>query len=91
MKYAPTKCFWTIDILPQEEQKTQVAICLNMACHYTSNVIRTVVSGLPHCSIAPLDSNKKMVQIADFENIVWEPVLAGKHAANTYLVRNHCH
>lgn len=35
----------------------------------------------------PFDASKKMVQIADFENVVWEPVLDGKHTASSYLVR----
>ena len=87
VQFVPTKCFWTIDAIPVQEPGNQLSICLDLACPYTTNVMRTVIANLPHCKLVPLDANKKMIQIADFENIEWEPVLAGKHAASSYLVR----
>jgi hypothetical protein len=87
VQYVPTKSFWTIDVIPLQEKDNQLSICLNLACPYTSKVIQRVLSNLPHCTLSPLDASKKMIQIADFENIEWEPVLEGQHAASSYLVR----
>ena len=87
LKYVPTKAFWTIDLMDAVEEDQLVPLCVNMACPYTSRVVKSVVSKLSHCIIKEFDVNKKMVQVADFENIEWEPVLEGKQAASSYLVR----
>jgi hypothetical protein len=91
--WVQTERFWTLDVLPGSgnndecDGKGQVLVSLDMACAYTSRVIRSVLARRPHCRIVPLDTSKRMLQIADFENIEWEPVLDGRHSASCFLVR----
>lgn len=84
--FVQTKSFWTIDVIPSQLEG-QLNICLNVTCPYTRKVVQQVLSKFTHCIVMPFDADKKMIQIAEFENIEWEPVLAGKHSASCYLVR----
>ena len=78
------------------------SIFVNVNCVYTDTIVRATLSRRPWCRIFNSDDNIAeiedenssthrslchVIQIADFENIDWEPVLTGKHIASSYLVR----
>jgi len=68
------------------EHKFNVDLDIN--CSYSANVINGSVARRPWCSTGKnQQSENYTVQLKDFENITWEPVMAGKCGASSYLVR----
>ena len=65
------------------------AIFLDMNCYYAADVINQAIFRRPWCTVVDelASSGDEIVQISDFENIEWEPVLQGKHKASSYIVR----
>jgi hypothetical protein len=61
---------------------------MDINCSYSAGVIASAVRRRYWCS-ATGDSSVSTfpVQIKDFENIVWEPVMSGNCGASSYLVR----
>lgn len=67
-------------------------IILDWNCHYTQAAIAKALNKRPWCNVVPGIGDSELVgqqiiQIADFENILWEDVMTGKHGAASYLVR----
>lgn len=68
----------------------QYNIDLDINCDYSANVIGGAIARRPWCMKSKkheIDGGRYPVQIKDFENITWEPVMAGKCGASSYLVR----
>ena len=58
---------------------------LDINCDYSAAVIGAAVRRRPWCM--KRDKKAFPVQIKDFENIAWEPVMSGSCGASSYLVR----
>lgn len=63
-----------------------VNILLNWNCPYTGAIIRATAGRRPWCKVKGQDCPTG-IEVADFEHILWEEVIAGKHSASSYLVR----
>lgn len=93
--YEPTDGFATISASPFADRMNgkKVLVKIDWECVYTREIIRRTVGRRTWCEIADNlengrnDEATRKVQVADFENIVWDDVLAGKYAASSYLVR----
>lgn len=74
-------------------------IYLNLNCEYTKSMVVAAIRRRPWCAILEWPASESQlqhvhndrsvatIQIADFESIVWEPVMSGSHMASSYLVR----
>lgn len=61
---------------------------LDINSDYSAKVIAGAVARRPWCNVSKKEEDERyLVQVKDFENIVWEPVMAGKCGASSYLVR----
>jgi len=61
---------------------------LDINSDYSAKVIAGAVARRPWCTASKKEEDDRyLVQVKDFENIVWEPVMAGKCGASSYLVR----
>lgn len=75
--------------------KDTCAVVLNYNCVYTETILRECLARRPWCTVlGGVDDLQKLgkgnrvtLQFGDFENIEWEPVMAGTHDASSYLVR----
>ena len=80
--------FGVIDTLPAHLWPVPRAVYVDLNCDYTRDVVVAALRRRPWVSVSPtLDPAAEQLQFADFENIHWESVLAGKHGAASYLVR----
>lgn len=72
----------------------QTNIQLDLNCAYTMECVLSAIKRRPWCTLVVVDdattataSDRLHIQIADFENISWEPVMSGDQATSSYLVR----
>lgn len=94
-KIIKTKKFYVIDynndINDLNDSKYNVILDLN--CQYSSDIAKAALNRRSWCKISNIDNvntnsdDNNTIQIADFENIIWEPVMAGHHTASSYLIR----
>lgn len=91
-----TPVFAVFESIPANIQvkRPQLTIILNWNCSYTRIPITKALNRRPWCSIGRIQDlratqqiSSKVLQIADFENIIWEDVMSGKNSAASYLVR----
>lgn len=91
-----TEKFSVIDASPVARDliNTKTLLQIDWECAYTRDIIHSTAARRPWCSVisslpdaSSQTSEPKMIQVADFENIVWDDVLAGKMGASSYLVR----
>lgn len=77
------------DINHLNDTKYNVIVDLN--CKYSLDIAIVALNRRSWCNIINSDDIKNVdtniIQICDFENIVWEPVMEGKHRASSYLIR----
>lgn len=84
---------WILSFTNNSPPPPLFTVCVNINCAYTDAIVRSALSRRPWCRVVDdIDSkvessNTQILQFGDFENIEWEPVVAGKHIASSYLVR----
>lgn len=90
-----TKRFGVFSICPFVENLSNKTfnVKVDWECPYTRNIIYQTLGRRSWCKHAlsftetDLGATNQLLQVADFENIVWDNVLGGKYAASSYLVR----
>lgn len=87
-RIARTLRFGVLEQVPSQEWPREQSVYVDVNCAYTRELVLAALRRRPWVRLLPrLDASCALVQIADFENIEWEPVLQGTHSAASYLVR----
>jgi tubulin--tyrosine ligase len=66
-----------------EDEFAQFNVSVEINCDYSASVIGASIRRRKWCAA----QHGHQVQLKDFENIAWEPVMAGSCGASSYLVR----
>lgn len=88
-----THRYSAISLVDQRTLKNEAkqAVLIDLNCPYTRDIVKAAVRRRPWCSevesLSDEDSLAGIIQISDFENILWERVVQGKDRAASYLVR----
>ncbi len=86
-----TAKFHIIEVAVTGECKPKINIQLDWNCDYTRTIIESTCARRPWCTLNPPTRTDccsgLTLQVADFENIIWENVVSGQHRASSYLVR----
>jgi hypothetical protein len=89
-----TKAFSIIEVRQRDNDAPNYEVFCDIVCDYTSAIVDNTVARRPWCKIlgslpqlGQPNAKTKVIQVSDFEQIVWEEVLSGAHIAASYLVR----
>ena len=88
-----TEKFSTINIISAmlKGKRVRTTVDVNLVCSYTDSVVHRVLNRRPWIKFGPIESKSadgsRQLQLGDFENIDWVPVISGRHHASSYLVR----
>ena len=86
-----TKKFYVIDINKNINTSLIYNVIVDLNCKYSLDIAIATLNRRLWCNIINSndinDNMKNIIQISDFENILWQHVMEGNHIANSYLIR----